>query len=154
MHRALAPLVALPLLALATPGHALECSDFRAMMQADVDRTVIQRVVYEAPPIDGWACLEEAGLVLAHLNMAVFFARLDSRDDLRWTARLSKCEAGSELRRGTRRLIDRLESRDDAPTELDEVTEVGPGSLECRRVAALKEAIDARDLSAPSPPLP
>mgnify|MGYP000111692100 CR=1 FL=1 len=149
-------LAALPILgaALVVPAsaRALECTDIRALMEAEVHKRVIQRIVYEAPPIDGWACLEDAGLVLAHLDMAVYFARLDSREDLRWTARLSKCEAGSEIRRGTRRLIDKLENRDDAPAELDSIEAVGPGSIECQKVAALKEAIDARDLDDGLPP--
>lgn len=129
----------------ATPASALECTDFRALMQSELDRTVLQRIVYEAPPLDGWACLEPAGLQLADLKMAVYFARLDSREDLRWTARLSKCEAGAELRRGTRRLIRRLE-KDDVARPLDEPDAAEPSLIECQKVAALKEAIDARDL--------
>lgn len=129
----------------ATPAFALECTDIRALMLAEVDQEVIQSIVYEAPPIDGWACLEGSGLVLAQLDMAVFFARLDSREDLRWTARLGTCEAGAELRRGTKRLIERLENRSDAPP-LDEPGTTGPGSVECHKVAALREAIHARDL--------
>ena len=128
----------------ATPAFALECTDIRALMTAEVEREVIQRIVYEAPPVDGWTCLEGSGLVLAHLNMGVFFARLDTREDLRWTTRKSACEAGAELRRGTRRLIERLERREDAP--LDQPANAGPGSVECQKVSALREAIDARDL--------
>jgi len=135
-----------------TPAWALECTDIRALMEAKVQKRVIQRVVYEAPPLDGWDCLEGSGLVLAHLDMAVYFARLDSREDLRWTARLSKCEAGAELRRGTQRLIERLENREDAPAPLDDPPDSGPGSVECQKVAALKEAIDARDLDDGLPP--
>lgn len=137
-----ATLCSLVLLAWSLPARALECSDFRALMEAGVPKTVTQRIVYEAPPLDGWSCLEPAGLSLASLDMAVFFARLDSQESLRWTVRARKCEAGTELRRGTRRLIERLESKDDAP-ELDEV-EVGPGSEECKRVAALQAAIQER----------
>ena len=128
--------------AVSLPARALECSDFRALMESEVPKPVIQRIVYEAPPLDGWGCLEPVGLSVVSLDMAVFFARLDSQHSLRWTVRARKCEAGTELRRGTRRLIERLESKDDAP-ELDEV-EVGPGSDECKRVAALQAAIQAR----------
>lgn len=135
-------LSSLVLLALSLPAQALECSDFRALMEAEVPKPVIQRIVYEAPPLDGWGCLKPAGLAVVSLDMAVFFARLGSQENLRWTVRARRCEAGTELRRGTRRLIERLESKDDAP-ELDEV-EVGPGSDECKRVAALQAAIQAR----------
>jgi hypothetical protein len=128
------------------PAHALECTDFRSLMQAKVDKSVIQRIVYEAPPVDGWQCLEDAGLVLAHLDMAIFFARLDAREDLKWSVRLARCEASTEARRGTKRLIERLDNRNEAAeAELDYETEVGPGSVECQKVAALKAAIDARD---------
>ncbi len=130
-------------LALPLPAWALPCADIRALLDAEAPKDVLQRLVWEAPPADGWDCLAGSGHRLASLDMAVFVARLDPQEDLRWTVRARRCEAGTELRRGTRRLLDRLENRDDAPVALDE-EEVGPGSTECQRVAAIQAAVQAR----------
>ncbi len=127
------------------PAAALECSDYQALMVNDVPKTVIQHIVFEAPPLDGWACLKAAELSLASLDMAIAFARLDTQENLRWTVRFRKCEASTELRKGTKRLLKKLESGDEAqPPALDDGAEVGPGSVDCREAVALQEAIRAR----------
>lgn len=126
------------------PAHALQCTDIQALVTAEVAPVVVQRVVYEAPPEDGWDCFEAAELSVADLDMAIFFARLDANEALRWQVRAGKCDAGQEVRAGAKRLRERIEAKA-AGTEppLDE-EETAPATTECLQVKALQEAIAAR----------
>ena len=45
------------LMAWAMPAAALECSDYAELLDSNVARPVLQSIVLESPPEDGWACL-------------------------------------------------------------------------------------------------
>lgn len=125
--------VAACLLGWATPAAALECADFAEMMDAGVSRSVVQRVVLESPPEDGWACLAATDHAVADLRMDRAFRRLDPTKELSWQVRFKQCDAGRGLRRGTRRLF----AEDGAPPP----AEPKPETASCRRAVALQEAI-------------
>ncbi len=122
-------------LAWATPAAALECADFAELMNAGVSRTVIQNVVLESPPEDGWACLDTTDHTVAELRMDTAFRRLDPTTELSWQARFKQCDAGQGLRRGARRLF----ADEDAPPP----AEPQPETAACRRAAALQQALQA-----------
>jgi hypothetical protein len=118
---------------------ALPCADYASLLDAQVPRAVVQRILLESPPEDGWSCLEKRGHNVAVIGMARAFAALDSTESLRWNVRFKQCEASVGIRRGAQRLLS------DKETEREE-EEVGPETVACRQATALQEAIlaDAR----------
>ena len=117
----------------ATPAAALECADFAALLDADVPQSVIQNIVLESPPEDGWACLAASGHAVTELEMAAAFRRQDPTRELSWQARFKQCAAGQGLRRRTRRLL--------ADEESSAAERVEPETIACRRAASLQEAL-------------
>mgnify|MGYP000627731234 FL=1 len=125
--------VAACVLGWATPAAALECADYAELMDAGVVRSVVQKVVLESPPEDGWSCLDATPHAVSDLRMERAFRRLDPTEELSWQMRFKQCDAGRGLRRGTRRLF----AEADAPPP----PEPEPETPACRRAAALQEAI-------------
>jgi len=123
------------LMAWAMPAAALECSDYAELLDSNVARPVLQSIVLESPPEDGWSCLTATRHSVSDLRMARAFGRLDSTQSLAWTMRFRQCEAGQGLRRGTRRLF--------ADEEAPPPEPVRPETEACKRAAALQHAIAA-----------
>lgn len=123
------------LLGWATPAAALDCAHFAELLDAGVSRSVVQDIVLESPPEDGWSCLDASPHAVSDLQMDRAFRRLDPTTELSWQVRFKQCEAGRGLRRGTRRLF----AQSDAPPP----AEPEPETLACRRAAALQAAIVA-----------
>ncbi|HCH64863.1 MAG: hypothetical protein CL927_09630 [Deltaproteobacteria bacterium] len=120
------------LLGWATPAAALECDAFAALLEAEVPQPVIQAIVLESPPSDGWACLDDSPYAVADLQMSGAFRDLEPTRELSWQARFKQCDAGRSLRRRAHQLF----SDDaDAPDSTRTVS--------CRRAAALREAVAA-----------
>lgn len=127
------------LLAWATPAAALECATFAALLDSDVSHEVIQGVVLEAPPVDGWTCLQHRQHDVADLQMAAAFRNLEPARELGWQARFRQCEAGRNVRRSLRAGARRVFS--DASSEASPQAETRTPS--CRRAIALQQAIAA-----------
>ena len=125
-------------LAWATPAAALECTDVQALLDAQVTPEVTQRIVFTAPPADGWACLDGTEHTVADLEMAHAYARLPSAETLRWSLRFRQCEASQSMRTGARRLF-----RDKESTEPVQTAE--PETSACQEAFALLAAIRADD---------
>jgi len=102
------------------------------LMDAGVSQSVVQDIVLDSPPTDGWSCLDATIHSVAELDMADAFLRLHPTRELAWQVRFKQCDAGLELRRSTRRLW----AEDD-----EQIDEVESESLACRRASALREAI-------------
>ncbi len=122
---------------LGRPAYALPCDDFVSLLDAEVKRSVVQRIVLESPPEDGWGCFSASGHTVGELGMARAFAALNSNDNLLWTVRFKQCEASVGLRRSTRRL---LADKDGPPVREDDI---GPETRACKQATALQEAIRA-----------
>lgn len=127
------------LLAWATPAAALECATFAVLLDSDVPQEVIQEVVLEAPPVDGWACLQHRQHDVADLQMASAFRNLEPTQELGWQARFRQCEAGRNVRRSLRAGARRVFS--DASSGVSPQDETRTPS--CRRAIALQQAIAA-----------
>ena len=121
---------------------ALPCADYATLLDSQVPRPVIQRILLESPPEDGWTCMEKRGHNVAVIGMARAFAALDSTESLRWNVRFKQCEASVGLRRGAQRLLA------DKEAEREE-EEIGPETAACRQATALQEAIKADAHSEP-----
>ena len=135
MRCVLAPVLAASgLLTWASPAAALDCVDVVELMDAGVSQSVMQRIVLDSPPVDGWLCLDATVHAVADLDMAEAFLRLHPTRELAWQVRFKQCDAGLELRRSTRRLW----AEEGEPTD-----EVESETLSCRRASALREAITA-----------
>ena len=117
----------------ATPAAALECTDFAALLDAQVPQGVIQAIVLESPPEDGWSCFANTGHAVADLSMAAAFRHQDPSRELSWQARFKQCAVGQRIRRRARRL---LAAEDAASRE-----PIGPETIACRRAASLQTAI-------------
>ncbi len=125
--------VAAGVLGWATPAAALECTDFAALLDAQVPQGVIQAIVLESPPEDGWSCLGNTDHTVAELAMATAFRHQVPSRELSWRARFKQCAAGQGIRRRARRLL----ADDDAAAS----EPIEPETIACRRAASLQVAI-------------
>ena len=66
----------------ATPAAALECADVAARLDAQVPQRVIQDIVLDSPPEDGWACLADTDHAVTDLELATAFRHQDPSREL------------------------------------------------------------------------